>query len=198
MNLTTIEHVKRYLTDAIPAAGARSAGDDALLGTLITWVSSSAENYMDRAVEQTARTEYFDVEPYQRVVVVRAYPIASVSSIINDSARVFTSGTIASTDYDAHATQPLIRFDSDLSIGMKALKVTYTGGLGTTVDGICDAYPDLCQAVTTQVAHEWRRRAALGEDASTLAQGSITPGGPVNWLPMARATLDRYRRPYVR
>lgn len=198
MNLTTIEHVKRYLADAIPAAGARSAGDDALLGQLIAWVSENAAGYMDRLVEQTARTEYFDIDPGQRLVMVRAYPIASVSSVVNDPSRVYTSGTVASTDYVPDAVGPTINFDYSLSYGPRALKVTYAGGLGTTADAICTAYPDLCQAITTQVAHEWRRRASLGEDASTLAQGAITPGGPVNWLPMTRAVLDRYRRAYVR
>lgn len=198
MNLTTTEHVKRYLTDAVPAAGARLAGDDALLGQLVTWVSENAAGYMDRLIEQASRTEYFDIDYGQRLVMVRAYPIASISSIVNDVTRAYTSGTIDSDDYVADASGPIINFDYSLSAGPRALKVTYTGGLGTTVDAICAAYPDLCQAVTTQVAHEWKRRASLGEDASVIAQGSITPGGPVNWLPMARATLDRYRRPYVR
>ena len=188
MDLTTIENVKLYVTENTSSP---------LLTKLVTQVSKAVESYIDRGAETVARTEYFDVEPNQRIVIVGAYPISSVSSIYNDPGREYTGTTITASDYAIYGDGRIV-FDYPLSPGARALKVTYTGGLGATQAAVESSYPDLVEAVTLQVVHEWRRRNSLAEDTATLAQGAITVGAAMNWLPRVRAILDFYRRAYVR
>ena len=188
MNLTTLENAKLYITENTASP---------LLTKLIAWVSANVESYIDREVETIARTEYFDVDPGQRMVIVRAYPITSVASVYNDPAREYTTTSITSSDYAAYP-DGRIAFDYALSYGIRALKVTYTGGMAADVAALETAYPDLVEAVTLQVVHEWRRRNSLSEDTAALAQGAITVGGSMRWLPHVKDILDGYRRAYVR
>lgn len=190
MNLTTAQRVKAILADGV------GPKEDALLDQLIVAASAMAESYMRRTAATGTYTEYFDVRALQRHVQLKAFPLTSITSVYNDSARSYGSETLlASTGYAAQLEDGRLCFDYYLTQGLRALKVTYVGGMAATADAFVTAYPDIAHAVEMQVVHEFRRRKdAMDGSSASLGVGSFLPVGSVTLLSYTKDILDRYAR----
>lgn len=130
-DLTILERVKQFLE-----YDSSKTQDDNLLRQLITSASVQANRYLNRHVIQTARTEYYDIDPLQQVVLLKGYPVDETATfaINNDFNREFTGSNIDSTNYDVDADTGLVTFDRYiLQDGPGTLKVTYTGGMAQSV-----------------------------------------------------------------
>ena len=189
MNLTTKERCIAYLEKGWQEK-------EALLNQLIGDVSDGAKTYLDRETLATTYTEYFDVEPDQRIFRLRAYPITSFTSVANDYLHAFGSSTYLTSDlYTGHLEDGQIEFDrTGLQTGPRALRIVYIGGMAATTDAFVTEFPDISKAVTIQVVHEFRRSNSLQGDSITTAAGSVAFLGGIDWLAHAKAILDTHKR----
>ena len=204
MDLSTAERARVLLMGGgIDAGTALSSDASAALAQLLTGVSAACEGVMDRHAESgVSRTEYFDVYPGQRVFSLRAYPVASVTSVHFDPEQSFGSETAltVATDYanpaldvngflilkttlDAMTDYPLPR----------ALKVIYTGGMAASAAAFVTAFPDIAGAVDRQVIYEWKRRNDAGVVSVSDASGTVTIP-ELHLLRATREVLARHRR----
>lgn len=190
MNLTTAQRVKAILADGV------GPKEDALLDQLIVAASAMAESYMRRTALAGTYTEYFDVPQFITAIQLKAWPLTSITSVYNDSARSYGSSTLLdSTGYAAQLETGLLCFDYYLATGLRSLKVTYIGGMAATADAFVTAYPDIAHAVEMQVVHEFRRRKdSLDGSSASLGVGSFLPSGGVVLLNYTKDILDQYSR----
>lgn len=201
MDFTTSTRVKAL------GQGFSGSTQDTLIGTLITALSAATERYLDRGIEYTSRTEYFNVEPGQRVLRLHAFPAIASVTLYNDTAH--ESGTYtqfpATTAVDAgsYAIDTdrglLIVDDGILLDGSKAVKVTYTGGIAsgaTSASGLVTAFPDIAQAVDMWVIYALRQGMNPGYTSVAVDGGSVAVGAYAMPL-ITKDLLERYRRPRV-
>lgn len=194
MNLSTVARVKAVIT----SAGSASTAADAEIAAILATVSGAVERYLARGVESMARTEYFDVEPCTRLIRLHAFPVTVLTSVHFDPDQAFGSSTaLTSTDY----TNPVLddqglmtfRFPF-VSVGRRALKVVYTGGMAASAAAFVTAYPDIAGAVDTQTSHEWQRRNALGMSSVSYPDGTTASLSFDRWIPSVKQVLDYHRR----
>ncbi|MCK9324719.1 MAG: hypothetical protein M0P69_04405 [Bacteroidales bacterium] len=128
--LTTYANVKEALggDDSID-------NDEDMIDNLIARVSDEVEDYCRRSFHAADYTEYYDGDNTD-VLLMRNYPVNSVTSIHDDTDRVFGSDTaIDSGDIIIEAThkdKDRIRLDDDFfSKGVQNIKVVYNAGYST-------------------------------------------------------------------
>jgi len=158
---------------------------DRLMRSMITSLSASVEKLLGRYVEETARTTYVDVETLgQRVVWLKGYPITTMSSIYEDASREYASGSLVSSTNYSSGTESLrlgrVEFDYNLRTGFEVLKVTYTGGMGTTAADFLTNFPELAIAIEKQIWFDWNHRDMVGLDA---IDGGQVAGGNRRQIP---------------
>jgi len=114
---------------------------EALVKSLIQGVSAKIESYLDRHVQQTARTDYFDAALLQRVWWLKGYPVATSPApvLTYDTDRSFSGVTAEdSADYYVESASGRVRFEEPLNkdrdLWPGALKVASTGGMAPTLD----------------------------------------------------------------
>lgn len=196
MDLTTRARVKAFIeiNETLPSTTTMNNWLDARISE---W-SARAESMMDRRVATATYTEYLDVRDGQQVFSLRAYPVVTMSTVVNDSGREYTSGTIDSGDYSCMSAAGLLRIDDfALDSGPAALRVIYKGGMATTAASFAVSYPEIAAALDAQVAYVFERRANLGRTSVSAGPGSVSYVGALDWLPHVKQTLLRYRRHYI-
>ncbi len=114
MDLTTKERVKVHGEGGGQKWGTSS---DAQLDAIIAGYSADFQLMLDRAVLAAAQTETFDVDRGQRVFSLKAYPVTAVTSIINDTERLFTGSALAATDYSLNTATGLLQVQAYLLPG---------------------------------------------------------------------------------
>jgi hypothetical protein len=185
LDMTTLTRVKAILAEGVDSRG------DTLLAQLITEVSAVAESFMRRQALSASTTEYFDVGPIMTRFQVRGYPITSVTTIHNDPDRAYGSSTLVSSDdYAAYSDIGQIAFDYAMSVGNRALKIVYIGGMATSTANFITAFPDITRAIEAQVVHEFRRRKDPQDGTSV---GQFLPGGGMTFLAYTETILSRHR-----
>lgn len=196
MDLTTYARVKVMIEGAGGQATLPTTATlTTYIGRIITDWSARAESLMDRRVTTATYTEYLDARPGQRVFSLRAYPVTSVVSVTEDTAREFTGATVAATDYSCMTGAGLLRMDGyHMTGGPGSVKVVYVGGMAASVATFAASYPDIAGAVEMQVAYAFERRANFGRESASAGQGSVSYPGALDWLPASRWLLMRYRR----
>lgn len=137
MNLTSLNRVKNAL-------GVTSTDSDAVLSRLVSAASNRIAFYLRRedGIQYGTHTEYFSPARGQSVFRLKAYPVASVTSVYTDSTGLYTGSQalVTSTDYLISEDTKTLRFATTASINNpllnafggvypKSLKVTYIGGL---------------------------------------------------------------------
>ncbi len=139
LDLTTVTAVK-VLTGAATA-------DDAITQTLITKASVYANNYTGRILAQQTFTEIYDGDGTD-ILFLENYPIASVTTVHQDSERAFGSTTlVASTDYLTYAdNRKLVSTGTTWFADIQTIKVVYVAGFA-----IGSIPEDLVNAVTMLV-----------------------------------------------
>lgn len=198
MDLTTSTRVATLVN----ASGSAPAAFTSTVGQLITAVSAAVESYLDRYAESgVSRTEYLPVTTGQMVFRLRAYPIASVTSVTFDIEQSFATA-LSSSDYmnPVYSNTGLLNMRYPLRIcdGYPdtmpgVLKVVYTGGMASSAANFITAYPDIAGAVDQQVAYLYHQRNNLGTSSVSGDAGSVSAGAD-SWLPSVLDTLRRYRR----
>ncbi len=193
LDFTTTARVKAYATDFT------TSDHDALIATLISGVSRLFEKYMGREALTTSRTEYFDVDSQEQSrFYLKAYPVASVTSVKNEPDHEFATATsLDSDDYDFSASddagQLTIRGVRMLT-GPRALQIVYSGGMSTDTSTFVTDFPDLAMAADMQTFYVFQRRDEMGL-ASTSIGGSSSSYEPFGLLKHVRSILDEYRNP---
>lgn len=205
MDLTTRARVKVLLQ------GAAGTTQDSLLDQLITAESAKVEKYLDRGIEYLARTEFFNVAPGQSVFRLGAWPGIDTTPanfvVYNDVAHASASYTqfpstteIDEANYAIDAERGLLLFHYQLpQPGPKTLKVTYSGGMHSTLTGASKVtnfvaqFPDLAYATELQVVAGFNSAKQPSASGFTDAAGSVTYQ-TLDLLPQVKRTLDRYRR----
>lgn len=147
MNLTSLNRVKNAL-------GVVSTDSDAALSRLVSTASNRIAFYLRRedAIQYTTYTEYFNPTRGQTVFRLRAYPVASITSIYTDSTGLYTGSQalVTSTDYIIGADNKTVWFKSLSGINNpllypagfvvypKSLKIIYIGGIAA--DGVSSSW----------------------------------------------------------
>lgn len=176
-----------------------SGANLALVESLIAGVTAAFERELDRCIERAERTEYFDVDDFQRYWKLRGYPVTAIASVEFDSTGQFAGDESA---HDAtlrrmplnDAEEYLLYLESPAACGPRVMRVTYTGGLGATTAAVIAAFPDLAMAATLEVANLYQRRSTL----SIQSQGTVGADNQLlvslNWLPLTREVVARMKR----
>lgn len=193
IDLTTVARVKALLNNA-------HSTFDTLFAQLIRFYSARFEKELGRSIETTERTEQYDIETGQSVVVLRAFPVIEVASVVNDGSRQFDGDALDSSLFYVNGDRGLIEFDGvDLVPGPGVLRVTYTAGM--TDEGATDPtasfienYPDIAQAMDLQVAEVYRRKDRLGANSMSFQGGGVGYESAVKLLPEVERTLAFHRR----
>jgi len=184
-NLVTIERVKTYLEIANT-----ETAQDVLLQDLIARLGAWAERYCDRSFAKATYTEQRDGDGMD-TLLVRQWPLVSVTSLYDDPLRVFGAGTqIAASDFAVYANQGMIRLDGLVfSVGIQNVQVTYEAGYA-------DIPEDLQQALIELIADRFRNKENQG--IRSLAIGSYRVDYSEDELPSEiRSVLEGYRRTRV-
>lgn len=190
---TTLARVKTHLQTG--GADPTASTHDDYLNELLRAYSAEFERYMGRRSQVVERREQFDIEPGQRIIVLPAYPVSSVATVINDTSRDFDGSAISSGDYYVSTKHGLIEIDkAALSYGPGAVRVTWTGGLGSNTTALIRDFPDLAHAADLQVVYHFRRRQSLGASGLSQGGGNVSWEGALDLLPTVKQILDRRKR----
>lgn len=169
--------------------------DETQISALISFYSSLYETRLNRTVQSGTVTWDSDVEAWQRVFSLPAYPVTSIISVQIDPERAFGADTLLdSSGYYCARDTGLLTIESLMLPGPGVLRVIYVGGMAETTEAFVSAYPDIAGAVDVQIAAHYQRRKALGAMGMTAGSGGQSFIGPVELLPEVRATLQRHRR----
>lgn len=190
MDLTTATRVKTYLEGA-------DTSKDAVLAQIITGVSARIERYLNRHVEAVERVEFYDLDFGQRRIFLRGYPVTEVDSIYNDpiDQDFAASSLIAADDYVTDLTNGVVSFHLTRPLtGPRALKVTYTGGMGANAAAFITAFPEIALAAEWQVVHEFHNRNAPGASSVSIGGASVALVSGLDLLPIVKQALDGHRR----
>jgi hypothetical protein len=132
MLLTSLPRLRNYIGGSSDPLTDNIANNRELKMWLNT-VSNSIEQYLNRSIEISSRTEYFDVDGFgQNIFYPKAMPIVSITSLYEDSDGLFTGGEsiIDDTDYNTGSDNNCIVLLSPMQyLAKKALRLIYTGGL---------------------------------------------------------------------
>jgi len=193
MLITTKDNIKTLLKIT-------STDEDAILVAIAAAVSKEVERYIDRHVEQSQRTAYFDVEEGQEVFCVAGYPISAIASIHNDTDRDWGTGTEVDSDNYTYVRESgqIVIDKIGLLTGFQVLKIVYTGGMSDTQANLQSAFPDLEMAARIQGAHYFKKKDRLGIGAESVAGSSITVDNRLEMLPEVKTVLDQYKRYAIR
>lgn len=193
MLITTKANIKQLL-------GQTSTDDDAYLVAIASAVSAEFEHYIDREVQATEHTAYFDVDDGQKVFSLVAYPVSAVASVNNDYGRSWGSSTLVDSDnyVVADKSGQLIIDRYGLVTGAQVLRVVYTGGLAATQAALQVAYPDLEHAARIQSAFYYKKKDRLGIAAESVSGSSISIEAKLELLPEVKSILEKYKRYAIR
>jgi hypothetical protein len=186
MDLTTKDNVKALI-------GLTGSGDDVLIVALVKAVSAQITRYMKREVAIAERTEFHDVEPGQKVFLLKAYPVTACA-VYNDEARAFTTPLGADVYTFLGSRGRIVVDDYPLIDGAQVLKVVYTGGLAASQEALETQYPDIEMAARIQTAYVYDRRKKLGLASESFGNGSVQFEQKLEILPTVKEMLDPHRR----
>ena len=180
---------------------------DGYLTALIEAVSGDIAAHLNRAdlLLRTSRTEDHDVEPEGRWFRLRAAPVTSITSVAYDPLQGFGSATLLAAENYVLKTrtgQLYVRYDLIVSHERpepQSLRVIYTGGLATNLDGLrASEFASIEEAALLWIQAIWKRAKSTPEQTSISGQGgSVT--FPALAMPTAvSAMLQPFRRLAVR
>jgi uncharacterized phiE125 gp8 family phage protein len=196
MDATTTARVKALLDIT-------SSTHDTVLGTMIAAASRRIENYIDRPLETTARTETYPMMPRQSVLFLRAYPVTAIASIKVSAGWDFAAATaISSSDYYVDSESGMVNFNHfpivpgilEGGAAQNAVQVVYTAGLAADVATLISDYPDIAYAADAQVVAMWRRRDSPQGSTYSVGGSSMTYEVPLKMVPDVVEALTPYRR----
>lgn len=184
IDFTTLARVKAYL-DIPPGTTA----SDATLQTMITSVSATLENSLNRTVKTESKTER-RAAPMTGVFTIYNGPATSITQIRYSSSGMFSRDgiTISSGNYELAPDGESIMIP-DYRGPNGVLEVVYVGGMGTDTANLLSRFPVLDQAATLQVAYLWGRHKTLGRTSTDIGNGSTQWVGDYDLLDSVVAML---------
>ncbi len=159
--------------------------DDNILQTLILQSTKKIQNYTRRSLFYGSYTEYYDGRLGSAIFVNNA-PIVSVTSVHDDTDRVFGSDTLVpATDYFADENAGIIRLLDDLVFnhGFGNVKVVYYGGYKVIPKDLELACSQLVIADYIEL-----------KGTANVLEGDTVIYKPSNLRKEAYATLDLYKK----
>lgn len=184
---------------------------DTEIDGLILAVSGTIATYCSREdrIERRSRTEDFQVERGQRVWQLGAIPVTSVSAVYFDTAREFGSASeVAASNYYTDLRRGLLELDYPLwwAEGLEgagpwptaqpargALRVVYTGGLGTSLQAMRSAHPNLELACQMTCQDILKRQATIFGRQSVSGMGGGTGMDAMEFTPYVKMILSPYK-----
>lgn len=179
MNLTSLARVKIAL-------GISSSDEDGVLLRLVSTCSARIASWLKRdgALQLMSRTEYLNPTSHQTSFNLKAYPIASVTSVYTDFTGRFDGDEVLvpSTDYIISSDERQIVFTngfqnyagehnfSGFPVFPKSIRVIYIGGLAST-----------------PVTSSWTKSADAG---GTMVVGNYIQGGTSGFVGCITATTS--------
>lgn len=131
--LSSYERLRRYISDEDGTALTDSTGLKRELNNWIASVSWEVENYLNRNLQISSRTEYFDVDFAQKEFWPKAIPISSITSVTEDFTGEWDgTGENTLSNYFIGSENDSVVLDGILPntrLMQKALRIVYTGGL---------------------------------------------------------------------
>jgi hypothetical protein len=176
---------------------------DSLLVTIIKYVSSRFETFLNRKLQKQERTQYF--EAGRSKYFLEAFPVdssASITVVLDDDTQTIND------DYWLWPELGIIHFDSATSyIEPRELYVTYTGGyaatdtsvgitgISTITETVLLGVPDdVSFACLLQTAFVFRRRKDIGLSSVSMPDGAINTIFAADLLPEVKKILLNYRK----
>lgn len=186
------------LIDLKTYLGIKTNDDDELLEDICNRATSVFEMFCNRKFKYCSAagvaqeiTEYHNGVGQQ--IFLNYYPIISVTSIHDDSDRVFGASTlVAATDYIVHSDVGIIEMEvSEFMGGSRGTKVVYKGGYQT------DVPYDIVNAVMEIGGLLFKERDHLGFQSKQFSDGSVALFSDKlsQWT---RAVIDRYSKPIIK
>jgi len=200
MDATTKERIK----DLLQITG---TSQDTVLDRLINTVSQRIEDFIDRPLESSARTEEYSIKPRQSTLFLRAYPLSAQADVTSIKVALdwdFAAATaVDSSDYHVDLDTGMVHFNyypttnymgNNMATAPNAVQIVYTGGFSTSTTNLISAYPAIAGACEMQVIALWRRRDQPMMDTIKIDEYTSTVSGPIEFLPDVRQALLPYRR----
>lgn len=165
-DLSTVASCKEHL-------GISGTTFDAVIGTLLTRASAWIERYCGRTFASTAYTQDYDGDGTD-TLILRQYPIVSVTTIHDDQERDFASATlIDADDYYVDADKGMVKLIAGrFSRGRGNVRVVYTAGHATVPAAVALAAVEL-------TAFWFNRRRSAGRASESLGGLSVSHLGDV-------------------
>jgi len=189
MDLSTTARVKA-------AASITGTDRDSLIAVLVTAYSAEFEAALNRYVQSSSRTEVLRVARGQRLLVLRGMPITSVTSVKLSTSRDFTDSTAltANVDYVSELETGSVLLTEIANTEQYYAEVVYTGGMAANQGAFTTAYPDISNALDTQVVEHLRRLdTGTMEGTASDGNGNFSPS-VYELTKYVRGVLARYRR----
>jgi len=95
----------------------------------IAAISRRVETYLDRTLELTSYTEYFDTSQRQLSFFVKAHPVSSITSVKSDSTGEYDGSESSESNYYIGAEEQTIVLATPVVPARRGLQVVYTGGM---------------------------------------------------------------------
>lgn len=178
-----------------------------LLEYLINSATDFIEKYTRRSILQGARTEYYDIEPGQKVINLMNYPVKDSASILVYAWDYMTATALVTyavnTDYALDLDRGSIYLAGGWPVGKQAVKVVYTAGWASA-----DIPWDLKSACVNLCSLAYYRRNKPGIASESYGNYSVTfdlgdgAGGPemqngIAVPAVVMAMLKPYRRTLI-
>lgn len=181
MNLTSLNRVKNAL-------GVTSTDNDAALSRLVSTASNRIAFYLRRegAIQYSTYIEYFNPFRGQSIFRLKAYPVASITSIYTDSTGQYTGNQtlVTSTDYiigtdgksvsfyvTAGINNPLL-LPTQSGVYAKSLKIAYIGGIAA--DGVSSSWTKSADTGGTLAVNGYIKGGTSGAVGRITARASGT------------------------
>ncbi|MHA2612258.1 MAG: hypothetical protein V2G33_07755 [bacterium JZ-2024 1] len=187
--LARLSQLKSFLS--IPPA---DTSQDEALKNFLLFASSFASSWCRRDFKKKSRTEYYTLPPGKMEIVLKHYPVESISRILTDGEE------IPSSDY-AFTPEGIVSLRREPPSPL--LEITYTAGYDTSGwldENLPFTVPaDLEQAVVFLSVQCFRSSESGGEARMGIAHkawGSLNVSfaHPDDLAPEVREILERYRR----
>lgn len=179
MDLCTAANVKTLLE-------VTSDANDDILALVIPAVSRKIEDFLNRNLEKTARTKYFDAG--KRLYYLSAYPVDTTAAL-----SVTYAGIVQTLDSDYYLWEDegLIEFYAPtVRTEPKQVLITWTGGYADI-----DALPsDIVFAAMLQSAFVYQNRKKVGISSISYPDGSVSKKMSLDLLDEVKEMLRNYRR----
>lgn len=170
---------------------------DELLGIIIELVSDRIQDFLNRDLEKTYYTEYFNAGG--RKFYLSSFPI-DTSAVI--TVTIDSSSQTEDDDFFVWHDEGLIEFSYKTTyIEPKQIAITWLGGFDTStisVNGESKTLIDVPDAISfacmLQSAYVFRTKKTIGLVSVTTPDGSIQKVGAIELLPEVKQILLKHRK----